>query len=289
MAWTAAEILDAIEEWIAEHGEPPTVLDWQPSLARFHGERAKAERFEREGCWPTASVVARAFGRWNNALQQVGAPHTHQGVWRRGARHRAVGGQPTGPWTREQVIEAMQDEAARLGRWPMWSEWEAEDPEGRRPTAATVQLLFGKWSTAVRLAGGQPLVAGEMRITRERREMIRELVRRPGITLRDIAEEVGATPDVVTRHLRRMREQGEELPVPKRWFRWTPETIVAALRDDAAHRGRWPTCTEWQQRGDGPGLSTIRRHFGSWTKAIRAAGGDPVGSGNRPEPERETQ
>jgi hypothetical protein len=58
--------------------------------------------------------------------------------------------------------------------------------------------------------------------------------------------------------------------------RWTPQTIVAALRAWTARHGRQPTAADWavvgEHRGEYPPTSTVQHEFGSWDAAIRAAG-----------------
>ena len=58
---------------------------------------------------------------------------------------------------------------------------------------------------------------------------------------------------------------------------WTREAIVAALRTWAHAHGRAPYEPEWQQsRLEHPSAGTVKRAFGSWSDAVRAAGMAPA-------------
>ncbi len=74
--WTRAAILLAIEEWVAEHGEPPAVMDWNPWGAQheLHDEQ-RAARWLRDnaaGKYPSFKTVVNRFGSWNAAIEAAG-------------------------------------------------------------------------------------------------------------------------------------------------------------------------------------------------------------------------
>ena len=53
---------------------------------------------------------------------------------------------------------------------------------------------------------------------------------------------------------------------------WSSESIVAALRADAAARGHWPRERDWRRAGEGrPSSATVRRVFGTFRTAVAAA------------------
>jgi hypothetical protein len=56
-------------------------------------------------------------------------------------------------WTESRILFALQVEAARLDRPPAYNEWRRAPRDGRHPTSATVQNVFGSWSAAVKAAG----------------------------------------------------------------------------------------------------------------------------------------
>lgn len=214
MTWTRERILQALEDWTEQHGEPPTVLDWSPTLARANGHPEQAERFERDGCWPLSQRVIEAFGSWNAALTGLGELHTHQGVWRSSPRHQVGAALDddgmTVPWSREEVLAALRADRERRGRWPTSLEWEEEDPAGGRPVAVTVQRLFdGRWSTALAAAGATEMGTIQSALSRQRREQILAiLAAEPDITGVEIARRLACHPNVVFRHIARLRELG---------------------------------------------------------------------------------
>lgn len=72
--WTRAAIVLAMQEWAAEHGEPPAMADWGAYQASVeHNNPGRAERFlaERDR-WPWATSVVYVFGRWNEAIRAAG-------------------------------------------------------------------------------------------------------------------------------------------------------------------------------------------------------------------------
>jgi len=71
-------------------------------------------------------------------------------------------------------------------------------------------------------------------------------------------------------------------PGPRAGFRWDRQTVVYAI--DLWHRAhlRTPTRKEWTNAADDhPSYDTVRRIFGSWSAAIRAAGFLPRKPGHR--------
>lgn len=65
---------------------------------------------------------------------------------------------------------------------------------------------------------------------------------------------------------------------------WTPETVIAAIREFVAQNGRPPTAVEWRTGGsvgDRPDTSTVQNVCGGWNAAIAAAGFDPLATGHK--------
>lgn len=154
--WDQQSILGAICAWQDRFGDPPTVLDWNPALARRQGRDEAADLFDRERPrWPVQACVQHHFGTWNRALAEAGCRTTQTGLKRHAPRPQiAAEGALTVAWTGSQVIEAMRVEHDETGRWPSYNRWQAVDVTGRRPTTRTVLRLFGRWSIAMRIAKG---------------------------------------------------------------------------------------------------------------------------------------
>jgi hypothetical protein len=73
---------------------------------------------------------------------------------------------------------------------------------------------------------------------------------------------------------------------------WDRPSIISAIRLYAHRHGEPPTATAWnatmaRERGlaerssDYPGVNTVLKHFGTWNKAISAAGFEPRRVGQR--------
>lgn len=62
-------------------------------------------------------------------------------------------------WTNEQILEALREDAARLGRSPSHDgDWYYTAPH--HPSAVTVARRFGSWKTALEAAGLSPNAPG---------------------------------------------------------------------------------------------------------------------------------
>ena len=59
-------------------------------------------------------------------------------------------------------------------------------------------------------------------------------------------------------------------------IRWSDQKIIGALQVLAMRIGHSPTCTEYRDSRMNPTETIIRKRFGGWTEAIRAAGLPPV-------------
>jgi hypothetical protein len=150
------ELLEAIRRWTAEHGRPPTWLDWDPGTARRRGQPERAERFER-GAWPTTAMVRQQFGSLGAATAAAGL------------RPRRVAGRKanlTGP---DQVLLAIREWTRRHGDPPAQTDldpfrarrtgqpWRAERYlAGDWPSLPTVRHHFGTLTQAIREAGLEP-------------------------------------------------------------------------------------------------------------------------------------
>ncbi|MGE0025680.1 MAG: homing endonuclease associated repeat-containing protein [Thermoleophilia bacterium] len=61
---------------------------------------------------------------------------------------------------------------------------------------------------------------------------------------------------------------------------WTEERVLAAIRAWADENGRPPSSSDWYLRAPGrPTHCVVKERFGSWNKAIAAAGFEPVPAG----------
>jgi len=64
--WDRDTIIQAVQEWVALHGEPPRAADWNPSSAKWSGQEWRVERYRAgrpDGTpWPALNAAKRPFG-----------------------------------------------------------------------------------------------------------------------------------------------------------------------------------------------------------------------------------
>lgn len=133
-AWTYDTVRDAIRDWIAETGSPPTYRDWTPSRARPGRWEAESPR------WPSAAVVCALYGDrenpWNSALADAGAD----------IRFRR--------WTDASLRTALARFWIETGRQPHSSDLAAGVWDGPHP--ATLRRRYGSVHAAWRTLGPAP-------------------------------------------------------------------------------------------------------------------------------------
>lgn len=153
-AFSREEIIAAIRGWSERYGEPPAMVDWDPSRARRLGQNWRAERFE-SGSWPTARAVRLQFSSFNAAVEATGlVPRPAP------SRQRANLGGPAA------ITAAMLEWTRRYGDVPTMADW---DPvrarrlgqdwrigryhKGDWPSARSVAVHFGSFASAAAAAG----------------------------------------------------------------------------------------------------------------------------------------
>ncbi len=118
---TDEQLLDTLRTLADELGRPPTCREM----------RARRDL-------PDPGTYSRRFGSWSNALETAGLE----------ARYCR-----TPDYTDEQLLQALRDLAAELGRTPTGREM-----QDRRdlPSPRTCQIRFGSWNAALEAAGLEP-------------------------------------------------------------------------------------------------------------------------------------
>lgn len=253
--YTREGILRRLREWDELFGAPPRCTDW--SL----GAKGPPNRYEREyPHWPPASSAAAAFGSWRTMLHAAGMQ----------AHQREA-------WTRQDVLDALNDTAARLGRTPTIAHTKADR---RLPTVSTVSALFGSWNQALRAAHLTPSRMAQRRwdkpqIVAALRRFEHDHGRSP--TGPDFAAADHAPkPGTVAAHFGTWNAAlaAAGLPRPKPALRWNETAIIATLQTFSAEHGRPPQARDFTgpDRSRYPNPGTVAVRFGSWNKALRAAG-----------------
>lgn len=165
--YSKPEILAAIRAWAARYGEPPMVVDWEPSRARRLGQAWRAARFE-SGVWPTARMVRGQFGQFSAAVEEAGL------LKRR--RATRVAARLTSP---EAILDALAEWTRRYGDVPTMADWDphrarslgqhwrvARYHDGDWPSARTVTNRFGSFGNALATAGLFPRDPGRHHVDR---------------------------------------------------------------------------------------------------------------------------
>jgi len=125
--WTVETVIAAIKEWTRLVGRPPRYDEWTSG-------RHATGRWRREyPRWPSAGTVQHTCGGWAAAVKAAGyAP-----AWR--------------AFTDQEVIDALREDAAELGRAPLASEWAGWTAD--LPGVGAVSTHFGNWNNGLRAAG----------------------------------------------------------------------------------------------------------------------------------------
>jgi len=278
-AWTAEEIIAALRDWAAEHGAPPAAIDWMPSE---NLSRRWASEYPR---WPSNAQVHAAFGSWNSGLEAAGLEV-----------HRRT-------WDRESILAAFQAFAERHRRSPRLAD--LKDDDGL-PSRITVERHFGSLEALrdeLGLEAERPEPRPKAKRPTPRPKAKRRAARkwlppahqrwdrdRIVAAIRAFADEHGRPPTSkdwkrvgedhpawgsVVRHFGSFGAALSAAGFAPRRFSWDREQIVAALNAHLREHGVLPTAGEWAERdptGARPALHNVHHQFGSWDKALEAAG-----------------
>lgn len=152
--FTATEIIERLQQWTRQYGEPPRSIDLEPARARRLRQGWRAERFEN-GNWPSARMVATQFGSLNAALAAAGIAIRPGPV--------KVASNLAGP---RAVTDAIRAWVRLYGEVPTLADWDpararrlrqdwriARYNHGDWPSARAVQARFGSMSKAIEAAG----------------------------------------------------------------------------------------------------------------------------------------
>lgn len=166
--WPRERLIKAMQDWETIFGEPPSIVDWNSTQARKLGDEVRAKYFDdNKDQWPWFSQVVREFGTWNAGIKAAGfTPRPRHGTSESNSvnRKRKSVSLKTGErekyWTRERILQRIQDYFQMYGVPPKSTEWlqPCEIVDGHRiwPTTGSVQKEFGSWNKGIREAGFTP-------------------------------------------------------------------------------------------------------------------------------------
>lgn len=283
--WDAERIAAALREWRREVGVAPKSYEWCPASARAAGLIGSEEsKWEREHPhWPGNTTVYRYYDSWPAALEAAGIkperrPRPEGSVAERveAARRMAALG------------ESARSIADALGVTP--------DTTRRYLKAHTCQkcggpvISDGKFCHPCATRQGNPRRWSEQEVLSAVCRWA-ELEGRPPAMQDWRARRLGGAerweeefpvwpPGSVGRIMfggwnRLLEAAGVGINHPS----WEPEQILAALRAYAERYGRPPAKQDLEYPPDKfPSARTVRRHFGSFTAGLRAAGLAPRGA-----------
>ena len=139
--WTAEKILAKFHEFNKLNGRPPLAEEWLlPVPLDKNGHRI----------WPSTGAVQAVFGSWSNGMEAAGFE-------RRNGRRSPAAPMPRKFWTKEEIIQKIQEWQAEHGLPPAKTDWQKND---EWPSHGSVAYHFGSWSDGIRAAGFLPLPTG---------------------------------------------------------------------------------------------------------------------------------
>lgn len=264
LKWTKDSILQAIQRWHLLYGDTPSGTDWNPTLARKRGQILRAERWEK-GNFPWFSQVFREFGSWNAAIEAAGFEPRRSGGFSENIERRFTHSKE---WTGQERERSQRRPRRRKKRNPMMTAtgpvkfWTRErilakfhefnEQHGRPPTST-------EWLHRVPIVDGRRIWPSSTAVITEFGSWSRGM------------RAAGYTPRAQKKLLKH-----ESTPRAKHW---TKEEIIQLLQKWHAEHGLSPARNEWERDREYPHPSTVTKHFGSWSDAIRAAGFLPLPTG----------
>lgn len=216
--------------------------------------------YNESGRSPKPDTLRKYFGSWNQALEKAGIPATK-------AKKKSG-------LSKEEMLQALKGVyEENKGIITKSSYADAR----KSPTVGTIERAFGSWSDALIQAGIDPFKSQEARYTNEELlNILRGYYEVNGHLSMEDYKESGQKPTSAT-IVRRfgswgnaMREAGLEMDKVEK--RYTREDIIAEIRRCYEENGKKVSVNLYLYGEYKPTLTTINKVFGSWKKAVAAAG-----------------
>ena len=239
--WTREELIELLVKLGEKLGRTPTIKDVNT-----------AEDM------PSNATYAKYFGSWNKALGAAG--------FKPNVRY---------DWTEEKLIELLVKFKKKLGRIPTMEDVRAAKD---MPSAATYQRLFGSWNKALGAAGLKP----NMKYDWTREELTELLIKfREKLGRIPTTEDLRSAEDMpgVNTYVKYFSSWNRALEAAgfklNMRYGWTKEELIELLVKLGEKLGRTPTIKDVRAAEDMPSTDTYTSYFGSWNKALEAAGFRP--------------
>lgn len=256
-------MLQAIRKWHRLYGEAPSSVDWNPTIARKRGQNLRAKRWV-EGNYPWFTQVHREFGTWNAGIEAAGFKPRRPGGFSENAERRFTQFET---WTGRKR-ESKKRHRRRKKRNPTMTASGPKRYWTRERLLAKIHEFhkqYGRPPTSTEWLKRVPIVDGH-RIWPSSTAVIDEF----GSWSRGMRE-AGYTPrsqKAILKHETKRKPRS-----------WTKEEIIQCIQDWYAKHGLPPARNEWEYNKECPHPTTVTKHLGSWSKAIRAAGLVPLPTG----------
>ena len=247
------DILQLLENAGARHYSDEELFEALKRKAESLGRTPMTRDVESDKSMPSAITYSNRFGSWNEALKAAGFLVNAQASY-----------------TNEELIGQLRAKAESLGRTPTR---DGVDSDKSMPSVKAYTNRFGSWNEALKAAG--LLVNVQASYTNE------ELISR----LRAKAESLGRTPTI--KDTRSDKSMPSNETYADRFGSWnealkiagllvntgrTNEDLIGLLKAKAESLGRTPTMKDVDSDKSMPSVATYIGRFGSWNKALEAAG-----------------
>ncbi|ALL11628.1 hypothetical protein BTXL6_09950 [Bacillus thuringiensis] len=190
---------------------------------------------------------ATKFGRVpdSNEIREARAIINRFGSWNKALEAAEL---PVSKSKKEELIEIIQEKARELKRVPKCTEIKRY---------STIYRHFGSWDKA--------LEAAEIPGYKSKKEKLIEIIQEKARELKRIPKSTEIKQySTIQRHFGSWDKALEAAEIPG--YKSKKEKLIEIIQEKARELKRVPKSTEIKQ------YSTIHRHFGSWNKALEAAG-----------------
>lgn len=227
---------------------------------KSNGELTK-RNYQKLGYFPSYPTIVSLFGSWKTALKEAGLKPVE-----------------LQKYTDEEILKTIQDFYIENPENPSREQYKRS---GRKPSIATIEDRFGSWSEALKRAGLKPIkVRNKPYTDEEMLEALRNFYKENGNSISYVAyEQSGKIPSasVIRNRFGSWNEALRKANLPlnqNKSTMFTEQQMIDALRRVASCVPSVLSQKLYKTHSFSyePSVITIRRHFGTWNKALKKAG-----------------